>query len=205
MESNQSAQQDLAHIRKIMDSRARLLTFSGYSTIGIAVLWSGALTILAPGLDQRLAQAPHGLEYATKYLQPELLGLGGIFLLCLAVSMIFTIREAKMKYETVLNRGSLNVVAVISMFLATGFSFCLALLSVSATMTVAAILVLYGLMIAHVSRYSRFDVLPLGIGCVALGLFCAWTGKAWIALLLAFGLLHLIYGIWIELRKRPKP
>jgi hypothetical protein len=202
MDSNQSAQQDLAHIRKIMDSRARLLTFSGYSTIGISVLWTGALILLAPDLDQRLAQAPQGLSYATKFLRPELIGLGALFLLCLAVALLFTLREAKMKYETVLNRGGVNVAAGITIFVATGLFFCLALLPVNATLTVSAILVLYGLMIVHVAKFSRFDVLPLGIGCVLLGLFCAWTGKAWLSLLLGFGLLHLMYGIWVELRKR---
>ncbi len=202
MNSNQSAQQDLAHIRKIMDSQARLLAFSGYSTVGIGVFWLGALLFLARNLDERLSRAPQNLGYVLDYLRPELMGLAGLFVLCLAVAFIFTLREARMKFETLYGKGGFNVGMGVAFFLAVGFVFCLSLLSVSALLTVAAILLLYGLLIMHVGKYSRHDILPLGLGCVVLGLFCAWTGKAWLSLLLGFGVLHLVYGLWVELRKR---
>ena len=62
-------------------------------------------------------------------------------------------------------------------------------------------LIFYGLALVNASKYTLNEVRSLGIAEIILGLFAAqFIGYALIFWALGFGLLHIVYGILVQIR-----
>lgn len=191
--------EDLSHIRQMMERSSRFISLSGLSGIfaGLAALIGAAYVYF---LFQR-----NGIDYFAgrkNTFQPQLIGqliAVGITVLIIAIlsGYFFTAKKSKAKNIKIWDKTTRRLLANFALPLAVGGIFCLALLYHQWYVLIApATLIFYGLALVNAERYTLSDVKYLGFLEIFLGLislfFLGWGLIFWS---LGFGFLHIVYGI----------
>lgn len=191
--------EDLSHIRQMMERSSRFISLSGLSGIfaGLAALIGAAYVYF---LFQR-----NGIDYFAgrkNTFQPQLIGqliAVGITVLIIAIlsGYFFTAKKSKEKNIKIWDKTTRRLLANFALPLAVGGIFCLALLYHQWYVLIApATLIFYGLALVNAERYTLSDVKYLGFLEIFLGLislfFLGWGLIFWS---LGFGFLHIVYGI----------
>lgn len=196
---NQKHQEDLAHIRSMMERSSRFISLSGLSGV------FAGLSALIGGLYVYQLFKVNGIEYFTDEhillsgsLVSELIWIGVIILVCAFVfGTFFTVRKSKKYNLPIWTSATKNMLFNLAVPLAAGGIFCLALIYHGYYGLVApSTLLFYGLAVINAEKYTFSDIKYLGfsellLGCISL----FYIGYGLLFWILGFGILHIVYGL----------
>ena len=191
-------QEDLNHIRSMMERSTRFILISGLS--GIA---AGVSALAGAGYVYYRLQKM-GIDYftATKrfYDQQLVLEFFIVALLVLFIALFFgvffTIKKSKNKQVPIWSSVTKNLIVNFSVPLIVGAVFCLSLYVHHLFAFIApTTLIFYGLALVNSEKYTFTDIKYLGfseliLGCISL----FFLGKGLVFWIIGFGFLHIIYG-----------
>ncbi|KUJ63810.1 hypothetical protein AR687_01090 [Flavobacteriaceae bacterium CRH] len=196
---NQKHQEDLAHIRSMMERSSRFISLSGLSGVfaGLSALIGGLYVyqlFKANGLDY--FDGEHKLYSAN--LVSELFWTGAVILLfALTFGIIFTIRKSRKYNLPVWTTATKKMLFNLAVPLFVGGIFCLALLYHQIYVLVApTTLIFYGLALINAEKYTFSDVKYLGFSELLLGVISLfYVGYGLVFWIIGFGILHILYGL----------
>jgi predicted lysophospholipase L1 biosynthesis ABC-type transport system permease subunit len=196
---NQKHQEDLSHIRSMMERSSRFISLSGLSGVfaGLAAL-AGGIYVYQLFKDSGIEYFDGTTRVYSHELILELFYVAMIVLvLALGFGVLFTIRKSK-KYDLpVWTTATKQMLLNLAVPLVVGGIFCLALFYHQLYALIApATLLFYGLALINAEKYTFSDVKYLGfceviLGCISL----FWLGKGLIFWIIGFGILHILYGL----------
>jgi hypothetical protein len=203
MKKQNKPNEDLKHIRQMMEASSKFLSLSGLS--GVAV---GSFALLGALIAYLLLLHAGNVKY-DEYLRilngsnslyfRLALAADGLFVLvgALVSAYIISYRKSKKQGVAFWTPSAKNMIISLFTVLATGGIFCLTLIiNGSFHLIAAAMLIFYGLALLNASKYSKQDLHILAYTEIFLGLLAAlllnyglflWT--------LGFGVVHILYGI----------
>lgn len=195
-------QDDLDHIRSMMERSSRFISLSGVSGV-----IAGIIALIATGIAHYFIRRSGGDYFGdgTINFSPELINkLMITCLLALIISIFFgiffTIKKSKKNKLKIWN--ALTRRLLISMFvpLIAGGIFCLALSYYGEVRLVApSMLIFYGLALINGSKFTFSDIEYLGYCELVLGLIALFlVGYGLLFWALGFGVLHIIYGFVMQ-------
>ena len=192
-------QEDLSHIRSIMEKSSRFISLSGLSGIFI-----GFFAILGAAYVF-FAFEREGISYFDRYPKyydfnfiSELILVAFVVLaFSLAAAVFFTVRKSKRKELPIWTTSTKLLIINFSIPLVTGGIFCLGLIFHHFYAFLApCTLIFYGLSLINASKYTYSDIRYLGVCEVILGLLSSFLlGYGLVFWVLGFGVLHIIYGL----------
>lgn len=199
---NNKHQEDLEHIRSMMERSSRFISLSGMSGV-----IAGIVALIAVFISLSLIKNNGETYFGNKHINfsaPLLNKLIITFLATLVIAVFFgiffTIRKSKRNKTKIWN--SLSKRLLISLFipLAAGGIFCIALFYQGHLGLIGPVtLLFYGLALMNASKYTFNDVEYLGYCELILGLISLFlTGYGLIFWAIGFGVLHIIYGIMMQ-------
>uniref|UniRef100_UPI003216806D hypothetical protein n=1 Tax=uncultured Draconibacterium sp. TaxID=1573823 RepID=UPI003216806D len=195
---------ELKDIRTIMERSSRFLSLSGFSGILI-----GIYALIGAFMAYRIVYIKFPSTYRQEYITDVLIQLFVIGAVVLILSLItiflLTIKKAKKENKPIWGPGSRLLLLNLLIPLVTG-----AILISTFTLrgyygiTSPAFLIFYGLALVNAAKYTRPEILGLGIVEILLGLIAAiFPGYGLYLWAVGFGLVHIIYGA-IYLRNESK-
>ncbi len=198
---NQKHQEDLSHIRSMMERSSRFISLSGLSGV------FAGLSALIGGLYVYQLFKSYGIEYfdgsqiQNFYLIDLVIQLIFIALIVLVFSLtfgiFFTIRKSRKYNLPIWTTATKKMLVNLAIPLVVGGVFCLALLYHQIYLLLApSTLLFYGLALINAEKYTFSDIKYLGfcelaLGCVSL-FFLGYGLVFWI---IGFGVLHILYGL----------
>lgn len=196
---NQKHQEDLSHIRSMMERSSRFISLSGLSGV------FAGLSALIGGLYVYQLFKVNGVEYFdgeyklySANLVSELIAIGIVILVCaFTFGIFFTLRKSKKYNLPVWTTATKNMLFNLAVPLLAGGIFCLALVYHEIYVLVApATLIFYGLALVNAEKYTFSDVKYLGFCELILGFISLFfLGYGLIFWILGFGILHILYGL----------
>lgn len=206
---NQKHQEDLAHIRSMMERSSRFISLSGLSGVfaGLSALIGGLYVyqlFKINGVDY-FGQGGYdegGYDEVVRTipfkLVSELVVTGIVILVCAFVfGLAFTIRKSKKYNLPIWTSATRKMLFNLAIPLTVGGVFCLSLLYHQNYGLVApATLLFYGLALINAEKYTFSDIKYLGycqlfLGCVSL----FNIGYGLVFWIIGFGILHILYGL----------
>jgi len=207
METNKDQLETLNEIKGLMQRSAKFVSLSGMSGIaagtvaltGSAIisynLHIGFFEQLTTSMINSMVKLPNNVIFIFAMLF-------AVLLLALLLVIYFSSRNAKSKRIIFWDSIAKTVFKNLFLFLITGGIFCLILFHYGIYfLIVPAMLIFYGLALINVSKFTFNEITQLGIIEICLGIFASfiivyplliWT--------VGFGILHLIYGIYVYLK-----
>ncbi|QBN18110.1 hypothetical protein [Flavobacterium nackdongense] len=196
---DQKHQEDLSHIRSMMERSSRFISLSGLSGV------FAGLSALIGGLYVYLLLKSNGLDYFngehklySVNLVAELVFIALIILVsALTFGIFFTIRKSRKYNLPIWTTATKKMLVNLAIPLVVGGVFCIALLYHQIYVLIApATLLFYGLALINAEKYTFSDIKYLGfcelaLGCVSL-FFLGYGLVFWI---IGFGVLHILYGL----------
>ena len=194
--------EDLSHIRSMMERSSRFISLSGLSGV------FAGMVALVGAVYVYFVFKRNGINYLDgerNFFSPDLLRelfLIGTVILVLAVlsGYFFTARKSKANNLKIWDATTKRLLINFAIPLVAGGIFCLALFYHHLFVFVApATLIFYGLALVNASKYTLTDVQNLGYFEIVLGLislfFLGWSLLFWA---IGFGVLHIVYGIIMQ-------
>lgn len=196
---DQKHQEDLSHIRSMMERSSRFISLSGLSGVfsGLSALIGGLYVYQlfnADGLDY--FDGEHKL-YSVDLVSELIFIALTILFFALAFGIFFTIRKSRKHNLPIWTTATKKMLVNLAIPLLIGGIFCLALLIHQIYVLIApATLLFYGLALINAEKYTFSDIKYLGfcelaLGCVSL-FFLGYGLVFWI---IGFGILHILYGL----------
>jgi hypothetical protein len=196
---NRKHQEDLSHIRSMMERSSRFISLSGLSGV------FAGLSALIGGLYVYQLFKINGLDYFdgehklySVDLVSELVVIALIILFfALTFGIYFTIRKSRKYNLPIWTSATKKMLFNLAVPLLVGGVFCLALLYHQIYVLIApATLLFYGLALINAEKYTFSDIKYLGfcellLGCISL-FFLGYGLVFWI---IGFGILHILYGL----------
>lgn len=194
---------DLQDIRSIMDRSSRFISLSGMSGV-----IAGALALLGAYLAyQTVYENQNYLSYRRASITSEsliaLLAIAsGVLILSILSGIILTRKKANKTNQKLWDNQSKRLFINLFIPLAVGGILCLILLSKGFIGLIAPLtLVFYGLALINASKYTLSEIRSLGLIEITLGLLgCQFVGFGLILWAIGFGVLHIIYGIFMHVK-----
>ncbi len=199
---------DLRQIRSLMERSSYFIGLSGLSGIGAGLfaLLGCALTVAyqwAAGQELVFISRTLGLTTAHPW------GIAPIPFLVLTATFIFlgaafcgyffTVRRARRMGQKILDKKTYKLLFHLAVPLVVGGIFSLALIYHEHGGFIGpTTLIFYGLALLNGSGYAKEELSYLGYLEITLGLIsCFFIGYGLLFWALGFGLLHIIYGLWM--------
>lgn len=195
----------LSEIKQLMERSSRFISLSGLSGVfaGLYALTGAYAAYNYLGLTG--AGYYSGRSLADKSLHNSdsitFLALDAALILILAIGtgIFLTTRKARQDGNSIFDATAKKLLINLFIPVVTGGIFCLALYYHGGFIYIApAMLVFYGLGLVHASKYTRNDIRGLGIAEIVLGLLASFIiGYGLLFWALGFGVLHIIYGLYM--------
>jgi hypothetical protein len=196
---DQKHQEDLSHIRSMMERSSRFISLSGLSGV-----FAGAFA-LAGSIYVNLLFEQNGIDYfdgkQKRYSHDLIVELTFIALLILILALVsavfFTLRKSKKFNLPVWTNTTKKMIVNLTITLLVGGVFCMALLYHELFALIApTTLLFYGLGLINAEKYTFSDIKYLGIceiilGCISL----FYLGYGLVFWAMGFGVLHILYGL----------
>jgi len=196
---NKKQQEDLSHIRSMMERSSRFISLSGLSGVfaGLSALIGGLYAYQLFGANS--VSYMDGYSYdENKNLVRELFFTACIVLFsALAFGIFFTIRKSRKNNLPIWTTATKKMLFNLAIPLFVGGVFCFALIVNTLYFLVApATLIFYGLALINAEKYTFSDIKYLGfceiiLGCISL----FYVGYGLIFWIIGFGILHILYGL----------
>lgn len=198
MEKEHDYFRDIAEIRSMMERSSKFLSLSGwagimagiYALAGVYSAWK--LLGFNPGSISYIVNSPGSL----------ILVAVAVLVFALVTAIIDSKRKAGKRGEKAWNAVSRRLIAGMSVpLIAGGFLSLVLLVKGLAGLIPPVTLVFYGLALYHAGRYTFREIRILGFIEIALGLTSSYfTEFALLFWAAGFGLVHIIYGIYMFYR-----
>jgi uncharacterized membrane protein len=197
---------ELKDIRDIMERSSRFLSLSGLS--GILV---GMYALIGAFLTYRIVYIQFPSNFRQEYINEillQLVAIGATVLLLSLVTIIFlTIKKARKEQKLIWGPGSKLLLLNLLIPLVTG-AILITTLALRGYYGVIAptFLIFYGLALVNAAKYTRPEILGLGIVEILLGLIAAIVpGYGLYMWAVGFGIVHIIYGaIYLRIESKKK-
>ena len=196
---------DLKEIKEMMNRSGKFISLSGLSGISAGII---ALVACYFAWDIIYSQ----LEYQNfnrqniSFEQVKLLFFLGMGTLVLAIGsgMFFTIQKARKKQQVIWDSQSKQLIINLLIPLVAGGTFCILLLFKGLIGLIAPLtLLFYGLALLNASKYTISEIRSLAIIEIVLGLVsCFFIGYGLLFWAIGFGVMHIVYGVIMELKDR---
>lgn len=189
------AQEDLKHIRAMMERSSKMLSLSGLSGVFAGIFALIGATIAYYRINYFM-KSNFSLE-GENSLYTELLAIAiGVILLSILFGYFFTQRKAKKSGQAIFTKRNFKIVVEFSIPLITGGIACLAMLHYQAYGFIGPfMLIFYGLALLKVGERTFEEIKILGYSEIILGLasffFIGYGLYIWA---IGFGVLHILYG-----------
>lgn len=204
MKDSEKLLNELKDIRDIMERSSRFLTLSGLSGILI-----GVFALIGAFLAYRIVYVQFPSNFSEEYLTDVLIQLfiigASVLLLALITIFLLTIKKARKEQKPIWGPGSKLLLISLLIPLVTG-AILISTLTFRGYYGVIspAFLIFYGLALVNAAKYTRPEILGLGIVEIILGLITAiFPGYGLYLWAVGFGVIHIIYGI-VYLRNESK-
>lgn len=191
-------QNDLKHIRDIMERSGTFLSLSGLSGVAAGVIALCGFTATMYVLESHQI---HYVDGSTSVIDQSLIiqiGLiaVGTLLLGLISAIWFSLQKSKKQYLPFWTEITRQLLVAGSIPLLTGGVFSMILLSHKLFIFIAPVmLIFYGLALISASRFTQKEIFWLGLSEITLGLISASIpGNGLLFWGIGFGILHIIYG-----------
>lgn len=197
---SQKHQEDLAHIRSMMERSSRFISLSGLSGVfaGLSALIGGLYAYQLFGLS-RTSYTDGASSYSQNVdLVNQLIYIAAIVLVCaLTFGIFFTLRKSKKYNLPIWTSATKKMLFNLAVPLLAGGIFCLALLHHEIYGFVApATLIFYGLALVNAEKYTFSDIKYLGFCELLLGFVSLfYIGYGLVFWIIGFGILHILYGL----------
>lgn len=193
---------DIKAIRSMMEQSSRFISLSGWSGVfaGIYALIaaSTAYYILVKNKIEYFEQTTHYISFDLIFQ----LFLIGLITLILAIStgIFLSVRKSKKKQLQIWNHITKRLMIHLFVPLIAGGFFCLALyLNDNEVLIAPTMLIFYGLALLNASKFTFPEIGYLGYCELALGVLgLFFVGKGLLLWTIGFGLLHIVYGIYMQ-------
>ena len=173
---NQKHQEDLSHIRSMMERSSRFISLSGLSGVfaGLSALIGGLYAYQLLGVNSISYMDGHSYD-ENKNLVRELFLTSSIVLFsALVFGIFFTVRKSKKNNLPIWTSATKKMLFNLAIPLFVGGVFCFALLIYKIYFLIApATLLFYGLGLINAEKYTFSDIKYLGfcqlvLGCISL-------------------------------------
>ena len=200
----QKHQEDLSHIRSMMERSSRFISLSGLSGVfaGLSALIGGLYAyqlFRVNGVDYfGNGVYTNGVYTIPSKLISELIVTGIVILICAFVfGAAFTIRKSKKYNLPIWTSATKKMLFNLAVPLLAGGVFCLSLLYHQNYGLVApATLIFYGLALINAEKYTFSDIKYLGFCELILGFISLFLiGYGLVFWIIGFGVLHILYGL----------
>lgn len=197
--------EDIEAIKDMMDRSSKFISLSGLSGV-----LAGTFALLAAYLAYSTVYGGQDyMEYRKAVLTTGSLSR----LLVIAISTIvlsvgcgvfLTTRKARKMNQSMFDKQAKLMLIHLAIPLVSGGILCLILLLKGGVALVAPLtLIFYGLALVNASKYAVDAMRTLGLIEIALGLLATWfLGYGLIFWAIGFGVMHIIYGIFMHLNDR---
>ena len=192
-------QEDLVHIRSMMERSSRFISLSGLSGVfaGLSALLGGVYVyqlFKVNGIEY--FEDNHQL-YSTSLITELILTAFVILFFALAFGIFFTVRKSKKLNLPIWTSATKNMLFNLAIPLIAGAVFCFALVYHQMFILVApSTLIFYGLALLNAEKYTYSDIKYLGFSEVILGSIALFfVGYGFVFWILGFGILHIFYGL----------
>ncbi|MEQ8518445.1 MAG: hypothetical protein RLN79_14225 [Cytophagales bacterium] len=194
---------DLEDIKEIMNRSSRFVSLSGMSGISAGVIaLIGAYAAHKMVYSQQLGIKL--LEGLVPIRNVESLVLIALVTLIAAISaaVFFTVRKTKSQNQKVWDYQTQRLIVNLFIPLLTGGILCLMLLFKGFLALLAPLtLIFYGLALVNASKFTLHEIRSLGLIQIILGLIAInFIGHGLLFWALGFGLMHILYGIIMQVR-----
>ena len=209
MEKQQEHLDSIKAIRSMMERSSRFLSLSGFSgaivgimaIVGVAVAYNFlGMSFDQPGYYNKLVNANGSLNGAVfQFLFSELMLL---LATALSIAIFLSMRKAKARAIPIWDATAKRLVINMTIPLLAGAIFCLILLHHGfISLIIPSTIIFYGLAMYYASNYTLHDIRSLGLINIGLGLLAAYfTDYALLFWGLGFGVLHIVYGLYIHFK-----
>ncbi|WP_266368528.1 hypothetical protein [Tellurirhabdus rosea] len=204
----------LTEIRSLMERSSKFLSLSGLSGISaglVALAGAGAAYFRLNNDWLTLAGYDHLAELSaderSDVVSFLMLDAAAVLIGALVLGVFFTVRKARQQGLSVWNATSRRLLWALAVPLVTGGVFCLALIHHNLLwLAFPSTLIFYGLALLNGSKFTIRYVEYLGLSEVALGLLALFaTGYTLLTWTIGFGLLHIVYGIFMYYKYDKSP
>ncbi|WP_321375597.1 hypothetical protein [uncultured Draconibacterium sp.] len=196
MNDSEKLLSELKDIRNIMERSSRFLSLSGLS--GILV---GIYALIGAFFVYRVVYIQFPSSVRQEYINDTLTSVFiiGITVLILSLFTIYilTVKQAKKEQKPIWGPGSKLLLINLLIPLATGgiLTTVLALRGYYGVVS-PCFLIFYGLALVNAAKYTRPEILSLGLVEIVLGLLAAiFPGYGLYFWAIGFGIVHIIYGL----------
>jgi flagellar basal body-associated protein FliL len=196
---NKNYQEDLQHIRKMMEKSSRFISLSGISGV------FAGLFALAGAIYVYFFFKKNGVDYfegTVKYYEKDFivhLVIVAMFIMVLAISSgaYFTIKKSKAHHLQIWDANTKKLLYNFAIPLGIGGLFCVGLLYHGLHGLLSpATLIFYGLALFNAGNYTFSDIKYLGLCEMALGIVSLFfLGYGLFFWAVGFGVLHIVYGL----------
>ncbi|MBK8054203.1 MAG: hypothetical protein IPK35_13260 [Saprospiraceae bacterium] len=192
---------DLTHIRQMMERSSTFISLSGLSGVGagLVALASCALTfyILAQYQIDYFDGKPNYYSYEV-IIQLAIVAITTL-VLAIASGIYFTVKKSKKLRHPLWSAATRNTIKAAAIPLVIGGLFCIIITWHHLFYLVApCMLIFYGLALVSASKYTQSDIFWLGIFQLTLGILASvFVGYGLVFWGIGFGILHIIYGVWM--------
>ena len=192
-------QEDLVHIRSMMERSSRFISLSGLSGVfaGLSALLGGVYVYQlfnANGIEY--FEDNHQL-YSTSLITELILTAFVILFFALAFGIFFTVRKSKKLNLPIWTSATKNMLFNLAIPIIAGAVFCFALVYHQMFILVSpSTLIFYGLALLNAEKYTYSYIKYLGFSEVVLGSIALFfVGYGLVFWILGFGILHIFYGL----------
>ena len=196
--------QDLADIKNMMERSSRFISLSGltgvlagiYALVGAYMAWGILYHFDYYFMREFVTYLPKIALLKLALVGSSVLGLS------LISGIVLTQRMAKKQGRPIWDETAKRLIINLAIPLITGGIFVLILLFKGFIGIVApGTLIFYGLALINASKYTLRDIQYLGISEIIVGLIATYfIGYGLFFWAFGFGILHIVYGIWMYLK-----
>jgi predicted lysophospholipase L1 biosynthesis ABC-type transport system permease subunit len=205
MKTEQEYIRDLTEIRSMMERSTKFLSLTGWSGI-----MAGAYALAGAYIAKNVFYFNSAVASYHTIERQEISGnVLGLFLLALLIlvlaigtAIFLSYRKAKSRGERLWNSSARRLVLNMAIPLGTGGILILILLSKGLPGLVAPLtMIFYGMALLNASKFTYEEVKYLGLIEIVLGLIASYyIGYGLLLWAIGFGIIHIIYGIYMHLR-----
>lgn len=203
---SQNYNEDLSHIRYMMEKSSRFLSLSGLSGVAagsFALAGAAAVYFILRNSGVNYGQGNFVHLHKNDVITIICVGLA-VFVAALLSGYYFTSKKTKSNNESVWTKTTKRLMIDFAIPLIAGGAFCLALILRHEFVFVApTMLIFYGLSLINASKFTLTDVKYLGYCEIILGIISSFfLGFGLIFWAIGFGILHILYGIIMHKKYR---
>lgn len=204
MTEKQKHLDDLVEIRKLMERSSKFISLSGMSGVAAGFIALLGAAVAYWYINFYFKYNSESLIFKNYNINTEItiflfLLASIILILALASGFFFTYRRAKKRGHSIFDKTAFRAIQNLMIPLVTGGILSLILIFYREIYIISGItLIFYGLALVNASHHTLSEVKYLGICEIILGLIaCIKPSYGILFWSLGFGVLHIIYGIFM--------